>query len=313
MTGYDAFHESAALADLSSRGRLIATGEDRKRLLHALTTNQIEKLTPGQGVYAFFLNAQGRVLADAIILCRENDLLISVEPQVCGKIYAHIDRHIIADDVTLADVSESTSELAVEGPNAAAILAELGAVLPTEPFGFTDWDGISVVLASATGVPGYRLLVPAEAKASLMDSLAAAGAVPAAVEETETVRLEHGTPRYGVDFTESHIAQETGLAHALNFNKGCYLGQEIVERVRSRGHINKVLTPLEVEAASAPAPGAKVAVDGAEAGEITSATHSPRSRCVCALAYIRTAALASAGSVTVDGAPAKLVQKIGAD
>jgi len=310
MTGYDAFHESAALADLSSRGRIIATGEDRKRLLHALTTNQIEKLIPGEGVYAFFLNAQGRVLADAIILCRENDLLISVEPQVCGKIYAHIDRHIIADDVTLADVSESTSELAVEGPNAAAILAELGAVLPTEPFGFTDWDGISVVLASATGVPGYRLIVPAEAKGSLMDSLTAAGAVAAAVEEMETVRLEHGTPRYGVDFTESHIAQETGLAHALNFNKGCYLGQEIVERVRSRGHINKVLTPLEVESGSAPAPGAKVAVDGTEAGEITSAAQSPRSGYVRALAYIRTAALASAGSVTVDGAPAKLVQKV---
>lgn len=310
MTGYDAFHESAALADLSSRGRIIATGEDRKRLLHALTTNQIEKLIPGEGVYAFFLNAQGRVLADAIILCRENDLLISVEPQVCGKIYAHIDRHIIADDVTLADVSESTSELAVEGPNAAAILAELGADLPTEPFGFTDWDGISVVLASATGAPGYRLVVPAEAKGSLMDSLAAAGAVAAAVEEMETVRLEHGTPRYGVDFTESHIAQETGLAHALNFNKGCYLGQEIVERVRSRGHINKVLTPLEVESGSAPAPGAKVAVDGTEAGEITSAVQSPRSGCVRALAYIRTAALASAGSVTVDGAPAKLVQKV---
>jgi aminomethyltransferase len=310
MTGYDAFHESAALADLSSRGRIIATGEDRKRLLHALTTNQIEKLIPGEGVYAFFLNAQGRVLADAIILCRENDLLISVEPQVCGKIYAHIDRHIIADDVTLADVSESTSELAVEGPNAAAILAELGAVLPTEPFGFTDWDGISVVLASATGVPGYRLVVPAEAKGSLMDSLTAAGAVAAAVEEMEIVRLEHGTPRYGVDFTESHIAQETGLAHALNFNKGCYLGQEIVERVRSRGHINKVLTPLEVESGSAPAPGAKVAVDGTEAGEITSAAQSPRSGYVRALAYIRTAALASAGSVTVDGAPAKLVQKV---
>lgn len=310
MTGYDAFHEFAALADLSSRGRIIATGEDRKRLLHALTTNQIEKLVPGEGVYAFFLNAQGRVLADAIILCRENDLLISVEPQVGEKIQAHIDRHIIADDVTLADVSESTSELAVEGPNAAAILAELGAVLPTQPFGFTDWDGISVVLASATGVPGYRLIVPAEAKGSLMDSLAAAGAVAAAVEEMETVRLEHGTPRYGVDFTESQIAQETGLAHALNFNKGCYLGQEIVERVRSRGHINKVLTQLEVEAGSAPAPGAKVAVDGTEAGEITSAARSPRSGCVRALAYIRTAALASAGSVTVDGAPAKPVQKI---
>jgi len=309
MTGYDAFHESAALADLSSRGRILAAGEDRKRLLHALTTNQIEKLTPGEGVYAFFLNAQGRVLADAIILCREQDLLISVEPEVREKIRSHIDHYIIADDVTLADCTDSTVELALEGPGAAAILEQLGAPLPGRSFGFADWGRVTLVMASATGTPGFRLIAPAEARGVLVESLTSAGAVAASAEERETVRLENGTPRYGVDVTEAHIAQEAGLTHALNFNKGCYLGQEIVERVRSRGHVNKALCPLAVETRTPAPPGAKLIADGSEAGEITSAAFSPRLNLVRALAYVRAAALASASPLTVEGAAAKPVQK----
>ncbi len=313
MTSYDAFYASAALIDLSTRGRILATGDDRKRLFHALTTNQIEKLTPGQGVYAFFLNAQGRVLADAIILCREADLFISLEPEVRDRIYSHIDRYIIADDVVLADITSSTCEFALEGPQSASILSSLGAPLPTDPFSFTDWKGTDIVLASSTGVSGYRLIAPIEQFESITSSLTAAGAVPATSSDQEIVRIEHGTPRYGVDITESHIPQETRLMHALNFNKGCYLGQEIVERVRSRGHVNRLLTPLAIDAPAPPAPGTKIIAqdtegNGKEVGEITSAALSPRHGDVRALAYVRAQAIASAAPVTVDGAPAKPVQ-----
>jgi aminomethyltransferase len=309
MTGYDAFYESAALLDLSGRGRILATGDDRQRLLHALTTNQVEKLSPGQGVYAFFLNAQGRVLADAIVICREADLLISVEPEVREKIYSHIDRYIIADDVTLADVTSSTFELGLEGPQSASILASLGAPLPDSPFSFTTWNGASIVVASTTGSPGFRLIAPGDQRLALRASLLSAGAIDASPRDREIVALEHGEPRYGVDITETHIAQETSLTHALNFNKGCYLGQEIVERVRSRGHVNRLLTALAIDSQTAPAPGAKLTAAGAEVGEITSAAFSPRQGVVRALAYIRAAALASAAPMDVEGAPAKPIQQ----
>ena len=310
MASRDAFYTSAALADLSARGRILATGDDRLRLIHALSTNQIEKLSPGQGVYAFFLNAQGRVLADAIIVCRDSDLLISVEPEVRGKLYSHIDRYIIADDVTLTDVTESTFEIAVEGPTAEAILASLGATVPTDAFAFTNWNGIDIVRASSTGAAGFRLFGPMEQKDALIASLAAAGAVRAAPADLESVRIEHGTPRYGVDITDNYIPQETRQMHALNFSKGCYLGQEIVERVRSRGHVNRVLTALAIDTGTAPVPGAKVTAAEKEVGEITSATVSPRYGGVRALAYIRAEALASGAPMAVGGAQSKPVEQV---
>ncbi len=315
MIPYEAFYASAALIDLSARGRILATGEDRKRLLHALTTNQVEKISAGQGVYAFFLNAQGRILSDAILICREDALLLSVEPEARDKIYSHIDHYIIADDVTLSDITSSTVELALEGPESATILASLGALLPADPFSFNLWNGIDIVLASSTGAFGYRLIAPIGQLKSLTATLTAAGAVPASSTDQETVRIEHGMPRYGVDITESYIPQETRQMHALNFNKGCYLGQEIVERVRSRGHVNRLLTPIIIDAPSPAAPGTKIVAhdrDGnaKEVGEITSAALSPRQGGVRALAYVRAEALASAAPMTVGGAPAKPVQQL---
>src|SRR5712692_10435104 len=100
LVGYDALRSTAAWLDLSSRGKIIVTGEDRARLLHAMTTNQIQQLQPGEGCYAFFLNPQGRILADVNLFCRENDFLLDVEPETRETLYRHLDKYIIADDVT---------------------------------------------------------------------------------------------------------------------------------------------------------------------------------------------------------------------
>lgn len=310
MTGYDAFYESAALVDLSARGRIAATGEDRRRLLHAMTTNQVEKLETGQGVYVFFLNAQGRVLADAVLLCREDSLLLSVEAETREKVYGHIDRYIIADDVALEDVTERTWEMAVEGPGAAAMLTALGAELPEEPYSFTRWGNVEMVAVSMTGAPGYRLIGGEEGRAEIARKLKAAGAVEAAAGEAEAVRLEHGVPRYGADITEGYIAQETRQMHAISFNKGCYLGQEIVERVRSRGHVNRLLTALAVAGETVPAAGAKVMWGEKEAGEVMSAAWSPRHGGVRALAYVRAEALGAGGGLSVGDAEAKAVENL---
>ncbi len=286
MTGYEALRQAAAWIDLSARGRIRAAGEDRKRLLHAMTTNHIEQMQPGQSLYAFFLNAQGRILADAWIWCGEDHLLLDVEPETRRKVYEHLDRYIIADDVTLEDVTETTAEIAVEGPQAAA----------------APRRGV-VIEASSTGQPGFRMIVPAGEKPELLEELRAAGLVEASPEEARTVRIENGVPRYGEDITESQIVHETRQLHAVHFSKGCYLGQEIVERVRARGQVHRMLYPIRVEAQTPPAAGEKVFSGGAECGVITSAVWSPAQGCVRALAYLR-----KLDNLSVAGAPAQLVQ-----
>src|SRR5438270_11394127 len=123
--GYKALRETAAYLDLSARGKIFATGEDRVRLLHAMTTNHIQQLQPGQGCYAFFLNSQGRILADVNLLALSDRILLDVEPELRERVLQHLNKYIIADDVTLEDASDSLTTLAVEGPTAAEVMFEI--------------------------------------------------------------------------------------------------------------------------------------------------------------------------------------------
>ena len=305
--GYQALRETSAWFDLSARGRLKATGADRQRLLHALTTNHVEGLEPGQGVYAFFLNAQGRVLADAIIVCQPDALLISTEPETREKVARHIERYIIADDVTLEDMTPATFEIAFEGPDAASRLVFMDMHVPVAEYGATDVDGVLLLRASATGQPGFRFIGPASRKNQLVADLAAF-APSAGADDVRVVRLENGRPRYGEDITERYIAHETGQMQALHFHKGCYLGQEIVERVRSRGLVHRQLRALRIEGQAVPEPGEKVLAGANEAGEITSAAWSPAEQAVRALAYLRVDARQSVELRTAGGQLAQVVE-----
>jgi len=286
MIGYDALRKHAAWIDLSARGKIKLIGEDRARLLHAMTTNHIQQLTPGTGCYAFFLNDKGRVLADANVLCRPEYFLLDVEPESRRPLYEHLDRFIIADDVTLEDLTDVTATIAVEGPEAAEVLKRAGAPVPEAEYSSIDWDGSLVARLNSTGRAGFFVFAPVAEKAALIARLEAAGAVPASAEAARVVRLEHGKPRYSEDISERFLAQEANQPHALHFSKGCYLGQEIVERVRSRGQIHRVLKPLVLEMTEPPVPGSKLEIDGAPA-EITSAAYSPALGKVVALAYVR--------------------------
>lgn len=288
MTGYEALRNRAAWLDLSARGKIKLTGEDRARLLHAMTTNHIQQLTPGTGCYAFFLNDKGRVLADANILCRPDYFLLDVEPETRQPLYQHLDRFIIADDVTLEDATDAVATIAVEGPQAAALLERAGAPIPEGEYSSAEWNGSVVARLNCTGSPGFFIFVPVSEKAALVSSLEAAGAEPADTEAARVVRLEHGKPRYSEDISDRFLAQEANQPQALHFSKGCYLGQEIVERVRSRGQIHRVLMPLVLDTSEPPAPGAKLQIDAASVAEITSAAYSPGLGKVVALAYVRT-------------------------
>jgi tRNA-modifying protein YgfZ len=288
MTGYDALRNRAAWMDLSARGKIKLTGEDRARLLHAMTTNHIQQLTPGSGCYAFFLNDKGRVLADANVLCRPDYFLLDVEPETRQPLYQHLDRFIIADDVTVEDATDAVATIALEGPQAPQVLQRADAPLPDAEYSTVEWGNAIVARLNSTGSLGFFIFVPAAEKASVISRLEAAGAEPAGNEAARVVRLEHGKPRYSEDISDRFLAQEANQPHALHFSKGCYLGQEIVERVRSRGQIHRVLMPLFLETTQPPAPGAKLEFGGAGAAEITSAAYSPALGKVVALAYVRT-------------------------
>ena len=284
--GYEALRHGAAWLDLSARGRMVARGRDRARLLHAITSNEVKKMTPGTGCYAFLLNPQGRIQADLCLFCHADHFLIDTEPELREKVQAHIKRYIIADQVELEDVTASTAAIGLEGPGAAAILAELDAPVPVDAYAHLAWGDAMVAAVTVTGQPGMRIFCPAEQAADLVHRLQAAGAVAASAEDARLVRIENGKPRYGEDIRETSLPQETEQMHAVSFSKGCYLGQEIVERIRAQGRVNKKLMRVVLEGGAAPAPGTKTTVDGAEA-EVTSAVVSPSSGEVVALAYVR--------------------------
>lgn len=289
--GYRALRESAAWIDLSSRGKIRMSGEDRARLLHAMCTNHIEQLKPGDGCYAFFLNAQGRILADANILCFEDHFLLDTEPETRDTLLEHLDRYIIADDVVLEDVTERLTTIAIEGPQAARAIgaAEL------RPYGWTTRQGSRIVARlNTTGSDGFFIIAPRSERIELD--------IPqASPAEARVVRIENGLPRYGEEITERHLVAETDQMRAVHFNKGCYLGQEIVERVRSRAQIHRILRRVEIDTKHPPSAGLK-----ADHAEIASAVFSPALEKTVALAYVKTQFADPGSEFQIAGAAARV-------
>jgi tRNA-modifying protein YgfZ len=276
VIGYEALRTSAAAVDLSARGKLKITGEDRARLLHAMTTNHIQEMQPGDCRYAFFLNAQGRILADAWILCADDHMLVITEPETRQKVFDHLDQYIIADDAQVEDVTETWKLISLEGPEA-----------ETRDLPFT-----------ATGLPGGAFL--AESVPQGLPEFADAEAV-------RTVRIENGRPRFGEELTDRFLVQETGQLQGVHFSKGCYLGQEIVERVRSRGQVHRHLRGVRIEGEAVPEVGAKFVFGDKEVGELVSAAYSPALGKVVGMAYLRTDAANPGMAVSIDGRGAQVV------
>jgi folate-binding protein YgfZ len=304
--GYEALRSNAAWVDLSGRGKILASGEDRARLLHAMTTNHVQQLKPGEGCYAFFLNAQGRILSDVNLFCLEDHFLLDTEPETRAKLYEHLDRYIIADDVTLSDETDRVSTIALEGPEAAQVLAKIGGPVPETPYSTASWGLRTVAHVDSTGMGGFFIFTYIEDQPRLIEDLESAGAVAATHEDATIVRVENGRPRYGEEITERYLVQETGQLQAVHFSKGCYLGQEIVERVRSRAQIHRVLRRVEIDSQEVPPAGAKLKAADADAAEIVSAVLSPALGKVVAMAYVRTPHSESGTELTLGGTAARV-------
>jgi folate-binding protein YgfZ len=301
-TAYNALRHGAAWIDLSDRGKIRVTGEDRVRLLHAMTTNNVQQLEPWGGCYAFLLNVQGRILADVNLFVLPEYILLDSEPDTRQRIIEHLDKFIIADDVTLEDVTSQMATLAIGGPKSDEVIRQLGAPISRSECGIAEWGTRLVACVRNIGGAGLFVFLPTSEKEDFISELERAGVVAADRESFDLVRLEHHRPRYGVDFGDTWIPQETQQMQAVHFAKGCYLGQEIVERVRARGHLNKMLVPLEIDSEQAPTAQTRILADGKDAGYVTSAAYSPTLMKVVALGMLRTDA--SGKTLTVNDAPA---------
>ena len=299
MSGSEALRLGAAWRDLSSRGRLIATGEDRERLIHAISTNTVEGLAPGHGTYAFFLNAQGRIQSDSHIFVESDHVLVDCEPEASGSLMAHIESYVIMDDVVLEDVSASTGLFAVAGPHSRDVVSTLGLSPPSEELTLM-WSGQTRVIRVPVGTTDAYWVLAAHSEAQhLVEQLEASGAVSATEQESDALRVANGVPRFGSDFGPGNIPHETQQLNAVSFTKGCYTGQEIVERVRSQGQVRRLLVGVELES---PIPPEDLTVrhDGRPVGTMTSPTpgFTPEGR-VRGFAIVRREAAAPGTAVRV--------------
>jgi len=294
----------AAVHDLGWMRRVSVRGEDRFRWLSGMVTNTVNELASNAGAWNLVLNAQGRIQGDLHIWRDGGELELGIAADQYEKLLAHLDRFIIMDDVELVPTSLHSSlnangdlngetALGLAGPQAASLLTRLKLTTPLEPLtqARATWNEsqIRIVRAYGTLVPRFELWVQAAEVPALWQALIDAGATPIGSATVEAFRIAEGIPVYGIDIAERDLAQETSQLRALNFNKGCYLGQEIVERIHSRGNVHRHLRMLEVFG-PVPAPGIGLTLpDGAAAGQITSAAklmlaNGPR---VFALAMMR--------------------------
>ncbi len=276
---FQALLSGAGLYDLSDRAKIAVTGGDRVRWLNGMATNNVRDLAPGHGVYAFLLNAQGRIQADLYVFQRGESLLVDTENVQKATVLQLFDRYIIADDVEIADISPTLRTIGLTGPQSREVLERAGIAVPHLSFlQFADvqWQQrpVSVLRAGEEARESWQVWIAPEHFAELWKKLMESGARPIGSTALNYFRISHGIPQFGVDIRDRDLPQETGQSRALNFTKGCYLGQEIVERIRSRGAVHRQFTAFEVEGAL-PEPGSKLSANDKEVGEITSSAILP--------------------------------------
>jgi folate-binding protein YgfZ len=301
LAEHAALQKSAGVLDFSFRGRICLTGNDRARFLHGQVTNDVNKLHAGEGCYAALVTAKGKMESDLNIYGLQNELLLDFEPGLTAKVSQRLEKYIVADDVQVVDVAPLYGLLSVQGPKAEAVLRslEIFSEVPVKPFQslkFTDstLGEIYVVNQPRLATSGFDLFVPGNSLGAVADKLIAAakavGGRACGWSAFEIARIEVGIPRYGADMDESNIPLECGIeARAVSYSKGCYIGQEVINRIHSIGHVNKELRALRITEGlkALPSKGDKLFHDDKEAGYITSAAKSPLFAATIALGYVR--------------------------
>ena len=312
---YAAVRESGAgLIDLSARGRILVSGSEAVQFLNGLITNDMKTLAVGNWMPAAFPNVQGRLIASVrVIRLRDEQtdknvcstFLIDTEPATHERVLKTTERFTLAGDFRVRDVSAQTALLTVQGKKSASlvrlVLGEASGLAANGALQIVWQESeVTILRATHTGADGFDLILNAAAATSLWDALHAAGARPVGYDALEILRIEAGLPRYGVDMDETNVVTEAALDDAVSYTKGCYVGQEIIARIKYRGHVAKKLSgikfdqPMKVEA------GAVIkSMDNKEIGRVTSTTYSPHLGRTIGLGYVKYDYLATDTQVKV--------------
>ncbi len=328
MSEYSAVRDGGAgLIDLSSRGRLQVSGSEAILFLNGLITNDMKTLAEHHWMPAVFPNVQGRLIAAVRVIRLRDDgekkqpvFLLDIEPASKEVVLKTIGRFTLAGDFRVADISEATVQLSIQGASAAALAgAVLGpAVQDLGGDGVLEvsWEqtAVTVIRGAHTGAEGFDLIIETSRAADLWDSLIKAGVQPVGYDALDILRIEAGIAAFGRDMDETNVVTETNLDHAISFTKGCYLGQEIIIRIKHRGHVAKKLTGLLLDKQVQIEAGAVISsAEGKEIGRVTSATFSPGLKTTIALGYVRYEYLSAGTAVNIqtgDGVSAARVHDL---
>jgi folate-binding protein YgfZ len=277
---YQAVRKSAGIFDYAHRALLQFTGPDRVPFLQGMLANDVKLLKMFEGQQSALLTQQGKVVADLRVLCAMNSIYLDFWEPLKEKILAHLNRYLVADEVEINDPNEQWKTLSLQGPRAKAILDELFAQadLPARPDHhlMVQFEGapICVVSADHSGANGFDLIAQNAVLPGLAERLEKLGAFCVGLQVQNILRIEAGMPRYGIDFGEETLLLEVGLDDSYSYTKGCYLGQEVVERIRSRGHVNKKLSGLVLDGDTPANAGDVILAGDREVGKITSSVAS---------------------------------------
>src|SRR5438552_9053160 len=290
---YWAARRGVGLVDRRDWCVLELTGRDRATFLHALLSNEVKALAPGQGCAATLLDVHGKGQVGLAVWVLDDRILLVVPPGTARKVLEALDHYLFSEKVSLRDASEETALFLLAGPEVPALVERLTGVRPPErPWAHVaaTLDGAAVRLVTGdgeTGGPEMWCTTAAAEAARVWAAVVRAGARPVGLTALESLRIEAGTPRFGHDVDESVLLPEIPLERLVSYTKGCYPGQEVVVRIRDRGHVNRVLTGLALEGEVVPPHGAEVLADGAAVGRVTSAARSLGFGRPIALAFVR--------------------------
>jgi folate-binding protein YgfZ len=303
-----AVRAGAGLFRLPGRGVLEVAGADRVRWLDGMITADVKSLATGAGAPGLLLTRQGRVVADLHVLARADELWLELEADALPTVSAQLSRYIVADDVALVERRSELVRLALEGPRAAALLGDAAELAP-HAWREARIAGAPVVVAAwgFTGLPGLQLFAPAGEAEAVAAALVGAGATSASADTFECLRIAAGVPWLGRELDESVLPAEARLEAAISTTKGCYTGQEVVTRMRSRGRVGHLLVGLRFEGEALPARGAAIEGEAGAIGQVTSSVRSPEAGPI-GLGFVRAEFAAPGAVVRVAGAPARIAE-----
>jgi folate-binding protein YgfZ len=307
---FDSLLHSAGVSDLGWRGKILVNGGDRLRWLNGMVSNAVQSLPEGQGNYSFLLSVQGRIQGDCYVYRRAGDLLLDTSIDQVPTLIRHLDHFVIMDDVELADVSRQWTSLSLAGPLAPQVLATLGVTPSTSELENAALTSVKIGEVPCTLIelrkgplpnselPHYEVWFEPDQVLAVWETLQAAGATPCGLDAVEALRVLEAVPLYGIDLNDRDLPQETAQTRALNFSKGCYLGQEIVERIRSRGKVNRQFRQFALEGTLPGHLPLELHSGDQAVGRITSVAGLPQ---VLALGFIRVEAAERNQEITYEG------------